>query len=551
MAAQTLPPFLQVEFPSKTLTGYGAVVLPNPGAATILSQVDGAGAVITSFQYSQNALSWKGTSATYGQPPPTGIAATCTPHCTVIIQKTGDATIQTVVWVTVSSTDYAVREMAGTPFGRWTTDSMYTIDGTGSSGTFQARTVLTATGLACADTLWFRKGLIDPTSSGLRLKPKAITCTAGNEITLRSFDVDTSLDANGVPNKKHGFRWGGGLRWDSGTAGDTWLPYIVRDMWAEPQTSGSGFTYAANGYCISYINNRVSLGAGHGSPTTSTAMQMRGAASGCTPVADSNLIIGTDHGFTTDQSPAGGRSVGIQIINNDGYSLLEDAMTDGQESTLLQNNFFRDWRIGDGTEHSDCFQFLNNTVATWPGPLVIGNFCGLNTGVAQNFPEGQILNSNPGGRVLSAPLFKWNIVMTKHTNGEYYSGMNDISSSCNSMIFQLTSAIPRGTHTRVVMSVSGEPGVNINATHNLANFISYGAQTGTKVITPNSTITIDPDSPDLTQYTLHGLPFYHETGIYTRAQIKAAFTPDSQLQNGDSTWNGALDGSGNPNPFCN
>lgn len=529
-------PVILSNFGAKTLTGHGAhwVNHPDVGTLSIVSAKDASNADSTIWQIGQNALSWKGASATYGSAAPSSLSGSYT-------VTVSDGTYRAAIKVTVLANTFTVREMAAVAQGgRWATDSMYTVDGVATSGPTQLRTVMLGTTLVLGDTIRLRDGVYNPTSADVRMRPKAGGYTGSGVITIRGDNPDTSSDLNGMPQRKHGARYRR-LIFDSAASGDMYFPFQITDLWLESNQTGTAtvLSYANDGWGVSLYNCRVAYLPGTAG-SSCRGIVLRGSQTNVVSVQNSTftnlskaIVIESSAG-----TGGAGRTKGARIINNDAFELYEDMITDSGEATIVEDNFSRDYLNAGLADHSDAYQHMHDgkSPTTYDGPQVRRNIVVVNP--AYSFaPQGYFSDDTALARTLTNVVIENNIAITGAANGVFLARTTAPSARMNTILswVQNTNA---SLNAQVTVPV-GKAGTDGTFNLNTAVGVTVDPQTGTVVKTPNTTLT-----KSLTAYRV-AFPSYNE-GLYTRAAVRAALTPanvavtSGGCRNPDGTYNGAI-----------
>ena len=533
-----LPATQTISFGAKTRTGHGAHLLGYTGSGTLsITSGNGSG----HWQISQNALSPKGAGA-YGTAGPTFAG----PYTLIVT----DGTYSSTVTINIVANAAHIREMASVANGgRWATDSVYTVDGTGSGGTHQLRTIFAGSILARGDTVWCRDGTLDPTTSGLRVRPAA-SYTGSGLITVRSETVDSSDDEHGMPNRKHGFKLRS-LTWDSTTSGDVFFPVEMRDLWFEPNGNAAirCTGYNSAGWGVSHVNCRFNAGADLASPALCDGVFVRGNA---TDAVDLSYCTFTNLGraITVTQNGGAPRTTAATVKWNDGFLLFEDFIQDSGAGTIVEYNFCRDFVTGGSGVHPDFYQHTGAPDgSTFDGPTIRYNSCVLNLGVATYSAQLFFLEDSVGTGRLTNVQIKWNTGVSQHANGIVLNRTTSPDIRFNTVLSVVGGDIGSGSPVQVNISVpSGKGGTGGTFTYNVSNGFNVAAQTAPAASSPNDQLVTLTTTTDLV-----AMPNYVESGIYTRDQAKAALTPgDVALASGgfketDNKYNGALGPDGDWN----
>lgn len=547
-AAQT------ITWGAKTLTGHGAHLLNYTGVGTlsIVSQRDASNADSSPlWQIGQNGLSWRGASATYASAAPASLNG---PYTVVVT----DGTYSSTVTVNVLANAFSIREMTAVANGgRWATDSMYTVDGTATSGPTQLRTLLLGTTLVRPDTIWCRDGIFNPTSADVRMRIKAGGYTGTGVITIRSDTVDSSVDQYGMPNRMHGAEMRR-LNFDSTVSGDIYFPILLKDMWiSSTLTTGTAMNYANLGWGVCADNCRF---AGDSSIVAANlrGMLLRGSQTDVV-YATNNTFWNLSRSIFVDSSTGGGgagRTKGALIQDNDAYNLYEDNITDSGEGTIVEDNFARDWLYLGPGPHPDGYQHIHDGVAptTYDGPKVRRNIWVTNTDLATYTFQAYFTDDTALARTLTNVEFTRNIGTCITTQGVVMARMTGPVAQYNTTLSLVTPGVDLGGSTTPVNTLVSVPSAPKNGTdgtfnYNVANGISVAPQTGTVVSTPNAPLS---SGGGATSYAT-AFPDWAETGITSRALAMAACTPADVLvasggvKNPDGTYNGAIGPDGDWN----
>jgi hypothetical protein len=555
-AGRPFPAAQTITWGAKTLTGHGAHLLNYTGSGTlsITSQKDASNADVTIWQMGQNGLSWKGASATYASAAPASLNG---PY-TVIVD---DGTYSSTVTINILANAFHIREMTATGAngGRWATDSMYTVDGTATSGPTQLRTLLQNATLVRGDTIWCRDGIFNPTSAEVRMRIKVGGYTGSGMITIRSDTVDTSVDQYGMPNRMHGAEMRRLIFDDANLTGDIYVPIRFEDMWlSSTRTTDAIVTYADTDalWGVSAYNCRLA-----GAPTI-TADSLRGITlrGSQTDVAYVQYCTLTNLGrgivVQSSTGGVGGRTKGALIQHNDAYGMFEDFITDSGEATVVEHNFARDWQYLGPGPHPDGYQHVHDGVAptTYDGPKVRYNIWVTNTDLATYTFQAYFTDDSALARTLTNVEFKWNIGTCITTHGVTMARMTGPVAQFNTVLSLVTPGVDLGGSTTPTTTAVAVPSAPKNGTdgtfnYNVANDVSVTPQTGTVVSTPNAELS---SGGGATSYAT-AFPGWAETGITSRALAKSACTPADVLvaadgvKNPDDTYNGAIGPDGDWN----
>lgn len=564
-----IPALQTVPFGADTRTGYGASLCQYSGSGTleIVSQKDASAADVTIFRMTQNGLNWRGAATTYGSAPPSPLNGPYT--VTVREIESGQTSIITVP--ILASTAH-VREMTSVANGgRWVTDLVYTTDVPGGNSWQIGISSNTAGHWTLGETVVCRDGVFNPYTSNniFRIKPLAAYGGAG-VITITSETIDTSVDANGVPNRNHGAILNY-LYVDAGTSGDVYMPFLF-DSVVMQTTGNSGlatcFKYAnTSGWGFNFNNCRFEAGPNPArlDPWVLEGIQLRGTAANPAYVTDCTFD-GLGYGIRVNRS-ASADNVGALIQDCDFVRLWSDGIVDTKDAvvnycpsgTQVLDNFFRDWQSNAASIaldiHADLYQHQGNTDgASRAGPTIRRNIAISNYDVASWSFQCFFFDDSTGASRLTGIVIEDNI-----TEGQLFNQV--FLNRCDAPIVRFNTIIPTVSGDIKAPDItvsaswiavpSGGGGTDLTATHNVVPQLSgMGNQGGTVTTTPNALIpTVSPPATALAQ-RVTALPGYTETGIYTRAQAIAMATPANLLiasggyKNPDLTMNGALKPSG-------
>lgn len=533
-----LPPTQTITFGAKTRTGHGAHLLGYTGSGTLsIASGNGSG----HWQIGQNALSPKGAGG-YGTAGP----AFSGPYTLVVT----DGTYSSTVTINIVADAFTIREMTSVAnTGRWATDSMYTVD---AANAHQIRTLAAGAILTLGDTIYCRDGTLNPTGLNMTIRP-AVSYSGTGVITIRSETVDTSLDANGIPNRMHGFRIGG-LSFDTTVSGDVLIPYDFEDVWIDVGGSlTTGIRYAnERGWGVSIDNSRLSAASTHTAPQSCKGFELRGATAyvvHCTNTTSTNL----SKAITVASSAVGGRTADAVIEDNYAYELFEDHIFDTGTATSIKRNFSRDYQYAGIGDHPDGIQHVHDTTdatTTYDGPIVENNIIVTNSDASFD-PQGVFSDDSAAARTLTNVSFSKNIVICVHPNGVFMARMSGPTSQFNTALSLVTvssiGSLPAPTTVKVVVP-SGKAGTDGTFNYNAANDVDVGAQGGTVVSTPNAEFA----TRTLAAYQV-AFPDYTETGLVSFETVMAALTPanvlvaDGGCKNPDGTYNGAIGPDGDWN----
>jgi len=551
-----LPLTQTISFGAKTLTGHGAHLLGYMGSGTlsITSQKDASNADVTLFQMGQNGMSWRGASTTYGSAAPAVLNG---PYTVVVT----DGTYNSTVTVNIIANAFTIREMtaSGANGGRWATDSMYTVDGTATSGPTQLRTLLQNATLARGDTIWCRDGIFNPTSAEVRMRIRVGGYSGSGMITIRSETVDASVDQYGMPNRRHGAEMRRLIFDDANLTGDIYVPIRLEDMWlSSTRTTEAVVTYADTDalWGVSAYNCRI---AGDSSIVADSlrGITLRGSQTDVAYVQFCTLTnLGRGIVVQSSTGGVGGRTKGALIQDNDAYAMCEDFINDSGEATVVERNFARDWQwVGVGA-HPDAYQHVHDGASptTYDGPKVRYNIFVTNTDLATYTFQAYFTDDTALARLLTNVEFKWNIGTCLTSHGVTMARLNGPVCQYNTTLSLVTPGVDLNgdtTPTNTIISVpgGGKNGTDGTFSYNAANSISVGPQTGTVVSTPNVALS---SGGGATSYAT-ALPNWAETGITSRALAKAALTPanvavaSGGLKETDNRYNGAIGPDGDWN----
>jgi hypothetical protein len=460
-----------------------------------------------------------------------------------------DGTYSSTVTINIVPNAFTVREMTSVANGgRWVTDSMYTVD---AANAHQIRTLAAGTILTLGDRIYGRDGTLNPTGLNMTIRP-AVSYSGTGVITIQSETVDASVDANGIPNRMHGFKIGG-LSFDAAVSGDVLMPFDFQDVWID--VGGSlltGIRYAtSSGWGVSIDNSRLNAAATHTNPSGCKGFELRGATAyvaHCTNTTATNL----SKAITVSSSVAGGRTAGAIIEDNYAYELYEDHITDTGTVSSIKRNFSRDYNYAGIGDHPDGYQHIHDGLAptTYDGPICENNIIVTNTTAAFD-PQGVFSDDSAAARFLTNVVFSKNIVICVHPNGVFMARMNGPTSQFNTALSNVTvNAIgpnPAPTTVKVVVP-SGKAGTDGTFNYNVANDVDVVSQAGTVVSTPNTELT----TKTLAAYQV-AFPNYTEDGLVSFETVMAALTPadvlvaDGGCKNPDGTYNGAIGPDGDWN----
>jgi len=411
--------------------------------------------------------------------------------------------------------------------------------------------IQSATIMTGGDTIYCRDGYFNSESSGsARIRPPASGwTTSGGKLTVRSRTVDASVDANGNPNRRHGFKIGR-LSMAHEASGNIYWPLDFRDVffhvtvpWTTPAiASGALLKYSDMfGYGVSLYNSRME--------------------------ADENPNGGID-GIVLVSGPLAGQEAhleGVTFVNGGKTILVSCPETYISVHPILK-------AIDTFDQKDDvCAIGLTNATNTGVSNVEIeGIFTFGGTPVTGSHPDFiQHQGVRDGLTATFGSVKKCALVMANEAamQAYFYDDTTSVSTltDCVTQNCIATTDRPQGVWlTRISNAdirfntilkalngdIGGTPAISIPATsgavngtysHNVCVALSVNAQTGTVVKTPNAILATNQTAYET------AFPYYTEgPELVNKQRMLRCFTPANTLvasggvMNPDGTANGAL-----------
>ena len=551
---------LTISFGEFTSTGWGAHLLDyaGDGVLSIVSQVDGSSNPTTHWQMSQNAISPKGASSTYGSDPPTWNG----PYTVVVT----DGAFSFTVTINIESGVWTVRDH--TPVvrgGRWVSDSVYSVDGySGMAGAHggnvtscQLKTLLeSSTMLKRGDVIKLRDGSFD---RGITVTSPTSGWTTGStggsgNVVIRSENPDLTTDSRGRPYRGGGFRVANWVWSGSNGGADDPLPVTVKYLtfrtyepafinwflYGWQPTAGTANRRSGGDveYCR-FIGNTSNYDIG----LFYDGLYYRAGLTAGT--IQYNRFEGLGKGCVIRGDYSGNPCTGVTVYHNDVINNYEDAFNYGQravsgasfkENLLVEQLYAQNNKnTPPTTVHSDFLQWLGDgsVLTTMNIGLMEKNLTSMN--FDGNGSQGLFISDNKNAGTVITFAAQNNIIHSGLANGIEFDGTTP-TVKWNTVLGVVGSA------WNDLKIYAGKPAIGGAFENNVSNVFSVSGSPS-PTITPSPNRTLNRSVPS--QYTT-AFPNYVNTGLYTRYQIAKAFTPADLLvasggmKNADGTFNSAL-----------